>query len=155
MSVGEKFVAAITVVALAGAIAWFAAQPTWEPAVTALVLLAAVIGLFGKNRQGASASGLDAKQQRKRLAAFLTEAQGLRARLNEQPLPVAEHDAWIVRVRDYLKNNLGPEFEVRFSDFSGMTFYGDSSERSRLSRSLEGHSRRLHQFIEELGRGRQ
>lgn len=86
------------------------------------------------------------------LATFLSEAQGLRSRLNQQPLPIADHNAWVNRVGQYLNENLGPEFGVRFGDFSGMVFYGDGSERSQLSRSLEGRSRRLNEFIEELGR---
>lgn len=88
---------------------------------------------------------------RRQLAALLAEAQGLRLRLNEQPLPVAEHNAWVERAATYLRETLGPEFEVRFSDFSGMVFYGDGSERSEMSRSLEGRSRRLREFIAELG----
>jgi hypothetical protein len=87
---------------------------------------------------------------REELSRFLSEAQSLRARLDEQPLPVADHNDWVGRVDEYLRKNLGPEFEVRFSDFSGMLFYGDGSEKSKMSRSLEGRSRRLHEFIAEL-----
>jgi hypothetical protein len=89
---------------------------------------------------------------RERLATFVSEAQTLRSRLNEQPLPIADHNAWVDRVCKYLRENLGPDFEVRFSDFSGMVFYGDGSERSKMSRSLEGRSRRLNEFMGELGR---
>jgi hypothetical protein len=39
----------------------------------------------------------------------------------------------------YLRDNLGPDSEVRFGDFSGMVFYGDGSERSKMSNSIEGH----------------
>jgi hypothetical protein len=75
----------------------------------------------------------------------------LRSRLNEQPLPIADHNAWVDGVRSYLRENLGADFEVRFSDFSGMVFYGDGSERSIMARSLEGRARRLNEFIAELG----
>ena len=89
---------------------------------------------------------------RVQMAAFLSEAQRLRSRLNEQPLPIAEHNAWVNRVGKYLGEHLGQDFEVRFSDFSGMVFHGDGSERSKMSKSLEGRSRRLIEFIAELGR---
>jgi hypothetical protein len=84
------------------------------------------------------------------LAAFLAEGQRLRTRLDEVPLPVGDHNEWVNRVGDYLRHNLGRSYEVRFNDFSGMTFYGDGSERSKMSRSIEGRSRRLNEFISEL-----
>lgn len=87
---------------------------------------------------------------REQLSRYLSEAQSLRARLGEQPLPVADHNAWVERVSEYLRKNLGQDFEVLFSDFSGMVFYGDGSEKSKMSRSLEGRSRRLNEFIAGL-----
>lgn len=91
------------------------------------------------------------QQHKDQLAAFLTEGQYLRSRLNEDPLPIGEHNAWVDRVDKYLRVKFGKAAEVRFSDFSGMTFYGDGSERSKMSCSLEGRSRRLHEFISDLG----
>jgi hypothetical protein len=85
------------------------------------------------------------------MAAFLTEAQQLRARLDDTPLPIQAHNEWVERVGMYLRENLGQAYEMRFGDFSGMIFYGNGSERSTLSRSLEGRSRRLHEFMSELG----
>jgi hypothetical protein len=87
---------------------------------------------------------------RDQLSQFLTEAQKLRSRLGEQPLPVADHNAWVERVSVYLRENLGLSFEARFGDFSGMVFYGGGSEKSQMSCSLDGRSRRLHEFISEL-----
>lgn len=87
-----------------------------------------------------------------KLANFLAEAQRLRERLNEVPLPIKDHNDWVDRVSEYLKQYFGRAYEVRFSDFSGMTFYGDGSERSKMSRSIEGRSRRLNEFISELTR---
>ncbi len=110
--------------------------------------------MLQKIPKGTGSEYASAKRKKKALAGFLSEAHGLRARLNEQPLPVAEHNAWVNRVREYLKDDLGAEFEVRFSDFSGMTFYTDGSERAKLSRSLDGRSQRLIQFLEELGAAR-
>lgn len=86
------------------------------------------------------------------LANFIVVAQKLRQRLGDNPLPIKDHNDWVARVNEYLRTNLGSAYEVRFSDFSGMTFYGDGSERSKMSQSLEGRSRRLHEFISEISR---
>jgi hypothetical protein len=91
-------------------------------------------------------------RHREQLAIFLTEAQRLRGRLDEEPLPVRAHNEWMDRVGAYLRQNLGKAYEVRFNDFSGMTFYGDGSERSQMSSSIDGRSRRLNDFISELSR---
>ena len=87
-----------------------------------------------------------------KLASFIVEGQKLRARLDESPLPIAEHNAWVEQANEYLRANLGAAYEVRFGDFSGMTFYGNASDRSKISRSIDGRSRRLHEFISELSR---
>jgi hypothetical protein len=92
------------------------------------------------------------KLQTEMLAGFVQEAQAFRAQLNKLPLPVAEHNAWVARVEAWLRDNFGAAYAVRFSDFSGMTFYGDGSEKSKMARSLDGRSRRLHEFIAELSR---
>lgn len=84
------------------------------------------------------------------LSAFITEGQQLRARLDENPLPIREHNEWVDRVGEFLKENVGVAYEVRLNDFSGMTFYGDGTERSNFSRSIEGRLRRLHEFISEI-----
>ena len=84
------------------------------------------------------------------LAQFVTEAQQLRGRLDEDPLPIGDHNEWVDRTSEYLRAHLGAAYEVRFSDFSGMVFYCDGSERSQMSNSLDGRSRRLHEFLQEL-----
>ncbi len=94
----------------------------------------------------------DQGEHSEKLSGFIKEAQLLRKRLNENPLPIKDHNEWVERVNKYLKENLGSAYEVRFNDFSGMTFYGDNSEKSKMSRSLEGRSRRLHEFISEKSR---
>jgi hypothetical protein len=91
-------------------------------------------------------------RHRVQLASYLTEAQTLRARLDEQPLPVADHNVWVDRVESYLRDHLGADYSVRFGDFSGMVFYGSGSEKSKMSRSLEGRSRRLAEFMAELSK---
>src|SRR5688572_2847077 len=97
-------------------------------------------------------SAVDSHRGKSATAAFLAEAQQLRSCLGENPLPIAEHNSWVDRVSLYLRDNFGKAHEVRFSDFSGMVFYGGGgSERSMMSKSLEGRSRRLHEFLAELG----
>lgn len=86
-----------------------------------------------------------------KLANFIREGQDLAARLNENPLPIQEHDEWVERMVDYLKKHKEGGYDVRLNDFSGMVFYGDGSERSKMSRSIDGRLRRLHEFISELG----
>ena len=71
--------------------------------------------------------------------------------LNEEPLPIREHNDWAERMVSYFRQHKGHAYEGRLNDFSGMTFYDDGSERSRMSRSIEGRVRQLHEFISELG----
>lgn len=97
-------------------------------------------------RRYAPSRGIDAEK----LADFIQEGQNLRARLDQEPLPITEHNDWVERMVSYFKQHKGGAYEARLSDFSGMTFYGDGSERSRMSRSIEGRIRRLHEFISEL-----
>jgi hypothetical protein len=114
--------------------------------------LAAVAYFWDKWRDKRKWTEKEKQRYREQLAAFLAEAHQLRTRLDEVPLPIREHNAWIDRVGEYLRDNLGKAYEVRFCDFSGMTLYGDGSERSRMSRSIEGRSRRLNEFMSELSR---
>lgn len=86
----------------------------------------------------------------KRLAQFLLDAQALRNRIGETPLPIEEHNAWVDRMNSYFTEQNAEEYVVRLGDFSGMKFYGDGSERSRMSNSIDGRSRRLHEFIAEI-----
>lgn len=86
-----------------------------------------------------------------KISDFIREGQALRARLREEPLPVQEHNDWVERMVGYFKQHKGRAYEVRLSDFSGMTFYGDGSERSRMGNSIDGRVRRMHEFISELG----
>jgi hypothetical protein len=84
------------------------------------------------------------------LAGYITEAQGLRKRSAATPLPVKDHNEWVEKVSEYLRSNLGAAYEVRFSDFCGMVFLGNSSERSQFEKSIDGRTRRLHEFISEI-----
>jgi len=92
------------------------------------------------------------KLQPQKLAEFVEEGQQLKGRLNENPLPVFEHNEWVDRMNNYFEENGGNEYKVRLSDFSGMRFYGDGSEKSSMSNSIEGRVRRLHEFMSELSK---
>ena len=72
------------------------------------------------------------------------------AQVNHDPLPIEAHNAWVVRVENYLKQALDASYAARFSNFHGMQFYSNSNPNSGLKMSIEGHSRRLHEFISEL-----
>jgi hypothetical protein len=119
----------------------------WTVASGVGALVFAGLAIYLHKRRSAS---LDLSVHREKLASFITEAQQLRTRLNETPLPVADHNAWVDRVAAYLRANLGEAYVVRLSDFSGMTFYSSSSERSKMERAIEGRSRRLQEFMAEL-----
>jgi hypothetical protein len=92
----------------------------------------------------------DKRRQADQLGNFLLQAQDIRKRLDENPLPIADRDAWVARVTLYLRTDLGTAYDRRFRDFSGITFFGDGSPRSQMRNSLEGYSQRLHEFINEL-----
>ena len=96
-----------------------------------------------------SAFGLP-RVSEKGLSAFIFEGQELRARANDDPLPVEDHNDWVARMVTYFRNHEGRGYEARLSDFSGMTFYGDTSECSKYLKSIDGRLQRLHEFLSEL-----
>ena len=87
-----------------------------------------------------------------RLAGFIQEGQQLRERSKERPLPIQDHNDWVDRMAAYLRSTLGEAYEVRLSDFSGMTFYDSGSGESKFLKSIDGRLRRLHEFIREINR---
>lgn len=119
---------------------------SWSSGVGAVLFVALAVHL-----QRQSDPGVRTRPHRDQLATFLTEAQALRARKDEVPLPVKEHNQWVSKVETYLREHLGAAYSVRVGDFSGMTFYGSGSEKSTYEHSLDGRSRRLMEFIKELG----
>ena len=90
------------------------------------------------------------RSRREALAAFMEQAALMAARTAQEPLPVKAHNEWIARVESYLRSELDTSYAARFGNFSGMTFYGDGSPRSNFKNSLDGRTRRLHEFIREL-----
>ncbi len=119
---------------------------SWSSAVCAALFVALAVYL-----QRQSDPAVRNRPHRDQLASFLTEAQALRARKDEVPLPVEEHNQWVEKVETYLRRQLGTAYSVRFGNFSGMTFHGSGSEKSKYERSLDGRARRLMEFIKELG----
>lgn len=88
---------------------------------------------------------------REKLASFADEATSLTARSAEEPLPVQQHNEWVAKVELFIQSELDASYSARFGSFSGMTFYGDGSPRSNFKNSLDGRTRRLHEFMREFG----
>ena len=86
---------------------------------------------------------------RERLAAFAEEATALAARSTEEPLPIQEHNDWVSKVEAFLRSELDSSYSARFSNFSGMTFFGDGSAKSNFRNSVDGRTRRIHEFMRE------
>ena len=83
------------------------------------------------------------------LAGFLSKGNELRALRDQDPLPIQEHNDWVEEVKGYLNESGKSYLVARFSDTSGITFFGDGSKRSEFSNSLTGRIQRLHEFISE------
>ena len=96
----------------------------------------------------------DARRQRQELsdglAAFVVEGQQLLAAVKNGSSPVQEINDWAKRATAYLGDHLGASHAVRLSDFSGLTFYSDGSEKSQMERAIDGRLRRLHEFLGEI-----
>lgn len=84
------------------------------------------------------------------ISSFIQQGQQLMSRKNENPLPIEEHNAWVTRMETYFRDLGRADYAVRLSDFSGLTFYGDGSEKSKYSNSVDGRLRRLHEFLREV-----
>lgn len=112
---------------------------------------AVVLGGLAFYLHGLNDSAAKTRKQREQLGVFLKEAQALSAHENEDPPPIQEHNDWVARAEAYLREELDASYAVRFSDVNGLTFYL-SNPNMGLKKSLQGRSRRLHEFIEELAR---
>ena len=82
-------------------------------------------------------------------ATFIQEGQRLLSGKDESPLPIQAHNEWIEKMENYLKKQNRSDYLVRLSDFSGLTFRGDASEKSKFVNSVDGRLRRLHEFMRE------
>jgi len=124
-------------------IQWIRANKEWLFSGIGIFVFAGLIGLV---RFFIARRRIDPNK----VAQFIREGQDLRARLNEEPLPIQEHNDWVDRMVSYFKQYKGHAYVVRLSDFSGMTFHGDGSARSKMSMLIDGRIRRLNEFISEL-----
>jgi hypothetical protein len=113
---------------------------------SAIVLCAMAVYLHGLNDRSEQS-----RAQREQLGLFLKEAEALSAQANDIPPPIEAHNTWVARVETYLTDALDSSYAARFGNFHGMTFYGTSNPNSGLKQSFEGRSRRLHEFMAELG----
>jgi hypothetical protein len=86
------------------------------------------------------------------LAEFIKTGKTLRARKDENPLPIQSRNEWVAEIEKYFKRRKRPDYVARLNDFSGMVFYGNDSEKSRFENSIDGRLRRLHQFMSENAR---
>jgi hypothetical protein len=119
-------------------------------------ILLAVMSMFAATALAAVAVALHRlndrsarfKFHRENLARFLGEAEHLLHSYSGQRLPADATHAWAARVETYLREQLDSSYIARFRNFSGMVFFsGSGSERN----AIDGHSRRLHEFIKEFG----
>jgi len=90
---------------------------------------------------------------RETLGRLIQEAEALRAdcrsdRYNQET--ARRINEWIEGATEILGSLLDGSYRVRFNNHTGMTFFGDASEHSRASVRLQGHVRRLHEFLAEL-----
>jgi hypothetical protein len=144
----KRFV--VPVVELGGLIAaiYFGMQWLRHPSSNfeAAFALSGVITLLAEWFRRHLSTGVDANA----VSAFIEEGRRLMSRQMESPLPVQDHNEWVERMDSYFRKLGRHDFAVRLGDFSGFTFYGDGSERSRYSMGIDGRLRRLHEFLREL-----
>jgi hypothetical protein len=119
--------------------------PAWLSVAATVVLLVVAVQLHRVNDRDARFRG-----RREALSVFAEQASSLAAKASEEPLPIEAHNEWVSRVEAYLGKELDASYAARFRNFSGMTFYGDGSPRSNYKNSLDGRTRRLHEFISEF-----
>lgn len=117
-------------------------QGNYEAAFALSGVVALLAGWFRRHFR----TGVEAQE----ISTFIEQGQGLMSRKDESPLPIEEHNAWVTRMETYFRKFGRADYGVRLSDFSGLTFYGDGSEKSKYSRSIDGRLRRLHEFLREL-----
>lgn len=116
--------------------------PAGVSAASAVVLIGVAVLLQGLNDRSVRFS-----RHRENLARFLNEAEDLFRVHNGRRIPEDAYKDWVVRTTTYLRDQLDESYVTRFGNFSGMTFFsGGGPERI----ALEGHCRRLHEFIREF-----
>ena len=119
--------------------------PTWLSVIAASTLVVVAVQLHRVND-----SDVRFRSRREALADLASQASSLIARASEDPLPIGDHNEWVSRAESYLRGELDASYAERFGNFSGMTLYGDGSARSNFKTSLDGRTRRLHEFMREF-----
>lgn len=84
------------------------------------------------------------------IAGFITQGRELQKRCREtsEQEVIPDANEWIREVSMFLKGNLGKSYEIRFSDYSGLTQY--SGRKTLTERDIEFRIMRLTQFMERL-----
>ena len=85
-----------------------------------------------------------------RISCFIEDGQTIRRLADKEPLPIDKHNEWVSLVHEYFDDQKQRGYSVRFNDFSGLVFYGNGSEKSKLLNSIEGRITRLAEFVSEL-----
>ena len=117
-------------------------QGSYEAAFALSGVVALLAEWFRRNLR----TGVEAQE----ISIFIEQGQRLMSRKDESPLPIEEHNVWVTGMETYFRKLGRADYAVRLSDFSGLTFYGDGSEKSQYSRAIDGRLRRLHEFLREL-----
>lgn len=116
--------------------------PAGSSAAAAVVLATVAVLLQRLNDRNVRFSGY-----RENLARLLNEAEALFRAHNGQRIPEDAYKDWVARATKYLREQLDESYVARFGNFSGMTFFSGSGPEKN---ALDGHCRRLHEFIREF-----
>jgi hypothetical protein len=115
-------------------------------AIIAIVVLANWVQL----REGYDRLFVDEASLADELGKFLEEGQALMARAqdHDQPLPTEEANDWGQRLEEFVRERMGVAKAAVLTNFSGMTFFSNGSDRANLRNGIDGRLRRIVQFIE-------
>ena len=86
------------------------------------------------------------------MGSYLQDCSALLNENQSGPPPTEKANQWIGQVSEFLAKDLDQSYVARFHNFSGITFFGDGSERSNVRNALEGRAQRLQEFLQELGK---
>lgn len=116
--------------------------PAGVSAAAAVVLAAVAVFLQRLNDRSVRFAGY-----RENLARILNEAENLFRVHKGGRIPEDAFKEWVLRATTYLREQLDESYVARFRNFSGMTFFSGSGPEKN---ALDGHCRRLHEFMREF-----